>query len=111
MAKLMLYVLVALLATSFIMAAPDKKLSTSSCGRHGDPVSICTFACFIFLINIFFLSLSFFKNAFSAATINKENGEKVLSTYLIILSFIFACYGILNNSYKYLDKKLRQRRV
>ncbi|XP_018317292.1 omega-conotoxin-like protein 1 [Mycetomoellerius zeteki] len=31
MAKLMLYVFVALLAASLIMGAPDK------CGRHGDP--------------------------------------------------------------------------
>ncbi|XP_012531826.1 omega-conotoxin-like protein 1 [Monomorium pharaonis] len=33
MAKLMLYVFVALLAVSLIMAAPDKP----NCGRHGDP--------------------------------------------------------------------------
>ncbi|XP_012059308.1 PREDICTED: omega-conotoxin-like protein 1 [Atta cephalotes] len=33
MAKLMLYVFVALLAASLIMGAPDK----SNCGRHGDP--------------------------------------------------------------------------
>jgi len=40
MAKLMLYVFVALLAASLIMGAPDK------CGRHGDPVSIHILACF-----------------------------------------------------------------
>lgn len=39
MAKLILFIFVALLATSLIMAAPDK----STCGRHGDPVSIYTY--------------------------------------------------------------------
>ncbi|KAG5327581.1 OCLP1 protein, partial [Pseudoatta argentina] len=33
MAKLMLYVFVALLAASLIMGAPDK----TKCGQHGDP--------------------------------------------------------------------------
>ncbi|XP_020300439.1 omega-conotoxin-like protein 1 [Pseudomyrmex gracilis] len=45
MAKVMLYVFVALLAASLIMGAPDKRrissqLSSSTqrnCGRHGDP--------------------------------------------------------------------------
>lgn len=58
MAKLMLYVFVALLAATLIMGAPDK----SQCGRHGDPVSICILAYFIFLIKLLFLSFSFFKN-------------------------------------------------
>lgn len=54
MAKVMLYVFVALLAASLIMGAPDKRrissqLSSSTqsnCGRHGDPVSIysCIFS-------------------------------------------------------------------
>ncbi|XP_029174238.1 omega-conotoxin-like protein 1 [Nylanderia fulva] len=41
MAKLILFIFVALLATSLIMAAPDK---SNSCGRHGDPCSVgcCT---------------------------------------------------------------------
>ncbi|XP_011051729.1 PREDICTED: omega-conotoxin-like protein 1 [Acromyrmex echinatior] len=34
MAKLMLYVFIALLAASLIMGAPDK---STKCGRHGDP--------------------------------------------------------------------------
>ncbi|EZA59908.1 hypothetical protein X777_16111 [Ooceraea biroi] len=34
MAKLVLYVFIALLAASLIMGAPQDK---SSCGRHGDP--------------------------------------------------------------------------
>jgi len=40
MAKLILYVFIALLAASLIMSAPDR------CGRHGDPVS--TYSCMFF---------------------------------------------------------------
>lgn len=58
MAKLLLYVFVALLTVSLIMAAATDKPTTPTCGRHGDPVSIL--ASFIFLIKLFFLSLLFF---------------------------------------------------
>lgn len=60
MAKLVLYIFVALLAASLIMgAAQDKR----NCGRHGDPVSIHILACFTFLIKLFFPQLSILKNA------------------------------------------------
>lgn len=74
MAKLMLYIFVALLAASLIMGAPDK------CGRHGDPVSICILTCFIFLIKPFFCNSYVF---FKYATINEENKERALSLMIL----------------------------
>lgn len=81
MAKLVLYVFVALLAASFIMADNSGK---RNCGRHGDPVSILTVVHLIFLLSrrvtftlVFQPRFSrFCKNTAVLPAINKENGER-----------------------------------
>jgi len=71
MAKLILYVFIALLAASLIMGAPDK------CGRHGDPVSIHILV-HVFLIKPLLLFHTDFFKIHDTAIINRRKMRKMI---------------------------------